>query len=364
MPLDTTTIGSYRKDLDRNPYQDWFSDPNMDILNAQAAWKAVQDMDPDRLERLMIIETTRMITAQTIAGIDIPTDGEARRISYVHYPCQHMGGIDMDDMTRVTARDGKWYGYVPTIKGEITHQDEHYLPHDYEVAKDVTNKPIKITSAGPMTIADSLADKSYGADPLANKGRGNDKYWNLVKDLAVALNWELRALADAGCPYIQIDEPVFARYPDRALHRGFETLEMVLEGIPAQNTKVLHLCCGYPLALDDETYEKADNNAYRRLADAIERSSVQQVSLEHAHFPMDLSVLRQFEDTQVILGMVAVAKSRVEEVEEIKWKLQEARHYIDADRLLAAPDCGLGFLPHERAQQKLRNMAEAAHSIR
>lgn len=364
MPLLTTTIGAYPKDPYRNPYKDWFSDPNMDIVNAQAAWRAVQAMDPAALEKILEIEAGRAVLAQTMAGIDIPTDGEVRRISYVHYPCQHLVGVDMDDMRRVTARDGKWHGYVPTIKEKIAAKNDHYLPHDYLVSQQFTDRPVKITSAGPMTIADSLADEFYGADSLANGGLGNDQYWKLVTDLAKALNWELRSLADAGCPYIQVDEPVAARYPDRALYRGFETLEICLGGIPSQTTRIGHFCCGYPLSLDDVTYEKADNNAYEKLADAIERSSIQQVSLEHGHSPMDLSVLRRFNDTQVILGIIAVAKSRVESVEEIKWRLEEARHYIDADRLLAAPDCGLGFLSHELAQEKLGNMTEAAHSVR
>ncbi|MDP7297676.1 MAG: 5-methyltetrahydropteroyltriglutamate--homocysteine methyltransferase, partial [Gammaproteobacteria bacterium] len=59
----------------------------------------------------------------------------------------------------------------------------------------------------------------------------------------------------------------------------------------------------------------------------------------------------------------AVAKSQVESVEEIRDRLQAALAHIDAERLLAAPDCGLGLLGRERAQQKLANLCEAARAF-
>ena len=51
-------------------------------------------------------------------------------------------------------------------------------------------------------------------------------------DLAIALNTEIRALANAGCKYIQLDEPVFARKPKEALEYGFENLE---RGLPRRS---------------------------------------------------------------------------------------------------------------------------------
>ena len=64
-----------------------------------------------------------------------------------------------------------------------------------------------------------------------------------------------------------------------------------------------------------------------------------------------------------ILGVVAIAKSRVEPVEEIRAHLVAALAHIEADRLIAAPDCGLGLLGRDLTLKKLRNLGEAAHSI-
>ena len=68
-------------------------------------------------------------------------------------------------------------------------------------------------------------------------------------------------------------------------------------------------------------------------------------------------------DNTVIFGTVAIAKSRVEPVEEIRARLAAALAHIDAARLIAAPDCGLGLLGRDLALAKLRNLAEAAHSF-
>ena len=61
--------------------------------------------------------------------------------------------------------------------------------------------------------------------------------------------------------------------------------------------------------------------------------------------------------------MVAIAKSEVEPVEVIRDRLQAALMHIDAERLIAAPDCGLGLLGRDLSRRKLSNLCEAAHSL-
>jgi 5-methyltetrahydropteroyltriglutamate--homocysteine methyltransferase len=77
----------------------------------------------------------------------------------------------------------------------------------------------------------------------------------------------------------------------------------------------------------------------------------------------DLSFLETFEATTVILGVAAIAKSRIEEVGEIRNHLLSALEHIDRERLMAAPDCGLGLLRRDLGRGKLKNLSLAAHSI-
>ncbi len=65
----------------------------------------------------------------------------------------------------------------------------------------------------------------------------------------------------------------------------------------------------------------------------------------------------------VILGVVAIAKSRLETADEIAGRLAGALEHIDRDRLVAAPDCGLGLLGRDLARAKLKNLCAAARSV-
>ena len=97
-----------------------------------------------------------------------------------------------------------------------------------------------------------------------------DCYYNdrprLAADLAMTVNKEILALVDAGCRYIQVDEPLFARLVEDALGFGMEGLERCFHHVPDHVTRAVHICCGYPDYLDDEDYRKADPQSYHRLA--------------------------------------------------------------------------------------------------
>ena len=85
------------------------------------------------------------------------------------------------------------------------------------------------------------------------------------------------------------------------------------------------------------------------------------VSLEDAHRHNDLSLFDKFMRTTIILGVVTIANSRVETVNEIKERVTSVLRHIPAERLILAPDCGLGYLPKDILKQKLQNLVAAAN---
>ena len=350
MKLLTTTIGAYPKP-EFVELPDWFSAAaGPDTQRPTEEWAEALARLGDDAEATLARGTKAVIDDQVSCGIDIPTDGEVRRENYIHYHCRHLNGIDFEHLTMKALRQGAYSARLPTITGPVSARD-HFLTHDWKVAQSFTDRPMKITMPGPMTIADTTANEHY------------DHAATLGADLADALNSEVLALAEAGCRHIQIDEPVFARKVPEALEYGIENLERAFHGCPKHVVRTMHMCCGYPDALDNPDYPKAPKESYFELAEAVDRSSVMAVSLEDAHRRNDPSLLDRFSSTTVILGVVAVAKSHVESPDEIRAHLAAALEHIDADRLIAAPDCGLGLLGRERTLQKLRNLCEAAHSI-
>ena len=99
------------------------------------------------------------------------------------------------------------------------------------------------------------------------------------------------------------------------------------------------------------------------LADSIDQSLVAAASIEDAHRTNDLKLLESFRETTVILGLIDVAKSTIEEAHQIRKRISSALEHISADRLIAAPDCGLRLLKRQLAREKLKNLCNAAHSF-
>jgi len=350
MPLLTTCIGAYPKPaFVRLP--DWFNIPaGPDTANPTNSWlRAMEELGPES-QAIINRGIGEVIADQVEAGIDIPTDGEIVRENYIHYHCRHLQGFDFDNLTEKELRNGAYTAHLPTITGPVSLKAPFLAP-EWLSAQRLTEKPLKITLPGPMTIGDTNVD-AYYQDPKT-----------LGQDLADALNQDILALAQAGCKYIQIDEPLFARKPDAALAYGFENIERAFHGCPDTVVRTVHMCCGYPDRLDSADYPKADPSAYQQIADAIEQSSIHAISLEDAHRHNELTLLEHFKSTTVILGSVAIAKRRVETVEEIRERLLAALNHIDAGRLVAAPDCGLGLLDRGLAVAKLRNLCVAAKSV-
>jgi 5-methyltetrahydropteroyltriglutamate--homocysteine methyltransferase len=348
--IKTTCIGAYPKP-DYVKLPDWFNHSDgPDTADPTALWeKAMADLGPDA-EAVIARGVAEAVADQIECGIDIPTDGEIARENYIHYHCRHLLGFDFTHLTAKAVRGGTYEAKLPTIVGPVSVRDQ-FLVADWQRAQAVSDRPLKITMPGPMTISDTNSDAFYH-DPA-----------KLGHDIADALNVEVLALAEAGCQHIQIDEPLFARKPRAALEFGFENLERAFHGCPDRVQRTVHMCCGYPDKLDREDYPKADPDSYFQIADAIEQSSIDAVSFEDAHRPNDLSLLEQLPTTKVIFGVVAIARSQVESVDEIRQRLSLALNHIDADRLIAAPDCGLGLLGRELSMAKMRNLSEAAHSL-
>jgi 5-methyltetrahydropteroyltriglutamate--homocysteine methyltransferase len=350
MTIKTTCIGAY-------PKPDYieignFTETDFQELESQTrSFSYTQESASQVPESLLVKATESALVDQLSCGIDIPTDGEQRRENYIHYHCRHLSGINFNLLTNKVHRNGAAVADLPTIDGKIESMGDHFLDHDFNVAQSFSQNPVKITVPGPLSIMDTTANQYYRDDR------------SLAFDLADALNIEIRALANAGCKYIQVDEPLMVRQVENALAFGAECLDRCFDGIPDDVTRVMHMCCGYPGHVDDHDYLKADPDCYIRLANVVDRTTINQVSIEDAHCLNDLSLLEKFESTSVILGVVTIASSKVESVENIVSRLEMALRHIDKSRLLAGPDCGLMMLGRELAMIKLKNMCDAARLI-
>jgi len=351
IPLETTVIGAFPKP-GYVPIRDWFDAARetggMNTAQTTLDYTTDSEKNKDTHEALFIRAAREVIDIQLRAGVSIPTDGEVRRENYIHYHCRHLDGFDFDRLEHRVLRDGAYETDLPAIRGAISHTGSGYSAHDYLASQSVSARPVKFTLPGPLTIMDTTADCFYNDRPKLNAA------------LAETVNKEILSLVDAGCRYIQVDEPLFARKVEDALDFGMEGLERCFHKVPKSVTRIVHMCCGYPDHMDDDAYKKADPDSYNQLSGAIDAASFDQISIEDAHCCNNLALLDKFHNKTVIFGAIAVAKSRVETVEEVAARLTAALGHIDRDRFVVAPDCGLGLLPPELAEAKLQVMCKAA----
>lgn len=199
-----------------------------------------------------------------------------------------------------------------------------------------------------MTICGTVTNKFYKNEKI------------LCYDLIPIIRREIIHLKEIGCTEIQIDEPLFARNPQNALEWGIDYLNQIIKDIPGIFFTV-HICCGYPSKLDETNYLKADKGSYKLLAKSLDKSYIDAISIEDAHCKcQDLSFIKNIKNKTIVFGVIAIANSHIETVSEIENRIKQLLQYITIERVIIAPDCGLGYLPKDILFQKLKNMVEAA----
>jgi len=295
-----------------------------------------------------------VIGFQSDVGISVITDGEMRRNNYIYPFCKTLTGFDFENQKEKTCRNGKWTGNLPRVVGDVALKPEAERvdqSQEWRIAQDIAGDvPVKFTIPGPLTIADSVANCYYPTDE------------EFTAALAPLINHTIMNLVKQGCKYIQVDEPVLARYPHKAKD-AIKNVEVCLKGVPEDVTTIVHVCCGYPQYLNQEDYEKAELTAYLEIAEHLNNSTIQQVTLEDAHRRNTQMLWKKLNKKTIILGCVDVARSRVESVEEIAEHIKEVLKYHPREKLIVAPDCGLIMLPEDIMKQKLKNMVQAAKSV-
>ena len=343
----TTVIGAYPKP-NYLKLTDWFNAKGgTDTAYPTKLYNEEIDQLGSSAETIFTKAAKDIIEDQIECGIDIITDGEVRRENYIHYHCRHINGIDFNRLTKKTARTGNYECFIPTIISKVKAEKE-FLTNDWLTSQKLSSKPVKITIPGPLTISDTIANEYYSSIK------------EMTKDLSEAINVEIKRLVNAGCQYIQIDEPLFARKPEDAINFGIENLERCFHGCKENIEKITHICCGYPNKLDAINYPKAPLKSYFDISKTLNYSTIDTISIEDAHRHNNLELLELYDNKKIILGLIKIADSKIETVEEINNRIKQALMHIEKERMIAAPDCGLGLLPQKLVKIKLKNLVAAA----
>jgi 5-methyltetrahydropteroyltriglutamate--homocysteine methyltransferase len=338
MPITTTVVGSY-------PQPAWLVDrerfkgnvvPRVRLPEVWRVPPALLEEAQDDAVRVAVADMER-------AGIDVISDGEQRRESYFNRFANALGGIDPGRPGSAIARLGRPTP-VPRIVGPI-ERVEPVSVSEAAFLRSATTRRIKITVPGPFTLS-VLAQDEYYKDPE-----------RLALAYAAAVNAELRELEPI-VDWLQLDEPYLQAQPDRARAYGVAVIDRALAGLTKPTC--IHLCFGY--AFSHALAGTTKSGGYHFLGE-LNACRATQVSIEAAQPRLDLAVLRELPAKTIVLGVLDLGEATPETPEAVARRLDAALALVPAERLVAAPDCGMKYLPRDVARAKLAALGMGARLV-
>jgi 5-methyltetrahydropteroyltriglutamate--homocysteine methyltransferase len=330
--IPTSLVGSYAQPewlIDRERLRGRFP-PR---VRATELWRVA----PQYIEEAQDDATRLAILDQERAGLDIVTDGEMRRESYSNRFATALEGVDIDNPGTALDRSGH-PNPVPRVVGPVARRHAVQV-RDGEFLLAHTSHKTKMTVPGPFTMSQQAQDDYYGSP---------DKVGMAYAD---AVRGEILDLLKAGIDVVQVDEPYMQARPDAAREYGLDVLKRATDGI--DGTLAVHICFGYAAIIHERP------SGYSFLPE-LASTECDQVSIETAQSGLALDVLDSLAEKTIILGVLDLSTDDVETPETVAERISRAFPHADAARLIAAPDCGMKYLPRDAAYGKLEALVEGA----
>jgi 5-methyltetrahydropteroyltriglutamate--homocysteine methyltransferase len=328
----TTVAGSLPKPA-------WLAEPEKLWPKWRAEGAELQSMKQD--------SALLWLKLQEDAGIDIVSDGEQFRIHFVHGFLEKLTGIDWAKKTKMGIRNNRYEVEVPTVTAKLARPVSVHTA-DAAFVRANTHHKMKITLPGPMTICDTIADAHYGSRA------------DMAMAFADLLNQESRELEALGVDVIQFDEPAFNVFMDEVTEWGIPALERAAAGLKCATA--VHICYGYGIEANVRWKETLGEEwrQYEKIFPALEKSKIQQVSLECAGSKVPISLIKHLKTKQILVGAIDVANKAVETPEAVAAALKLAMEHADAERIQACTNCGLAPFPRDVAAAKLKALGAGA----
>ncbi|MGH7770989.1 MAG: cobalamin-independent methionine synthase II family protein [Candidatus Binatia bacterium] len=339
-----------------------------------------------------------VIAKQEAHGLPLLTDGEFRRHNFQESFSASVAGFDVakdvslyfeqrEVNTRPLERAEQDFNApgpaIVTRRGVVERLRliRNQPLEEYRFSQGVAKRPVKVTLISPDRISQRFAwEKSQ---PIY---KGLDDF---VEDVVSIERRMVSELVEAGCRYIQIDAPGYTAYVDqlsleRMRSRGEDPDENLQRSIKADNSVIegfsgvtfgIHVCRGNARTIDPKTGKLISQWHREGHYDAIAERLFNGLKHQRLLLEYDSERAGGFEPLRyvpkgkmVVLGLITTKESRLETVDELKRRIDDAARYLPLEQFALSPQCGFGgleskVLSEDEQWQKLDRMMETARQV-
>ena len=301
---------------------------------------------------------------QELAGIDVISDGEWRRKSYIGVIADICNGFELS-IKDVLGQRQTWH----VVTSELEVVNPGLLATEAGFLKQNTDRDVKVAIPSPYLIGERMWDPELSKAAYPTRQ-------DFTEALVPVLRQELIALRDEGVAVAQLDDPHLCLFVDPKVRAGYDDpqaemaycvdlLNRVVDGVDGVRLAV-HLC-----RRNKGRAGWVGEGGYGPILPALSDLQVDILMLEFA-IPAagDFAVLRDLpERFDIGLGCVDCRNSHIDTPDEIADRVRRAVQYIAPERILLHPDCGFApgssaDIPLDEAYLKLRSEALAAEMLR
>jgi 5-methyltetrahydropteroyltriglutamate--homocysteine methyltransferase len=320
------------------------------------------------------------VVLQEGLGFRAVTDGEFRRSTYTeNFTTSGLAGVAAEQ-----TGEGAWAytdasghrerARVLSVDGPIRWRDSTNA-RDFAFVEGATGRTAKMTLPGPCYIHFRAGRERISRDVYPHL----EDFWS---DLVAAYVAELRALAEAGCRYVQLDETSLAKLGDPKIREALEARGDLWEALLDQYLSVInaivaqapqdmrigmHLCRGNRMGHWQAAggYDAVADKVFRGLAIDfffLEYDSERAGTFEPLRFVP--------EHKSIVLGLISTKVADLEPADQLVARIQDCARYVGLDRLGLSPQCGFSssekankIMTYDQAVAKLRRVAEVAERI-
>ena len=327
-PLPTTTIGSFPQ--------------TSEVRKARAAMKKGQ-WSVAQYEQFCREEIARTVRFQEELDIDVLVHGECERNDMVEYFGEQLQGFTFTENGWVQSYGSRCVK-PPVIFGDVCRPQPMTVRWSQH-AQSLTKRPMKGMLTGPITILQ----------------------WSFVRDdqprrdtafqIALAIRDEVVDLEKAGIGVIQIDEPALRE--GLPLHRAqwaeylkwaVDAFRLSAAGVADATQIHTHMCYA----------------EFNDIIESIAAMDADVISVEASRSNMDLldAFVRFHYPNDIGPGMYDIHSPRVPEADEMLGHIRKALRSLGREQLWVNPDCGLKTRGWPETTAALKNMVDAAKSMR